>query len=222
MRIFDFSVEPNKQYRYRVKVGLDNPNHGLHPRLLKNPGAPENQQAIRMAKDWVETPTVTVPAGFGVLAGAIESSRDPFAKILLTAIKDDGVVATTEARVQRGSVANKRDRVEAIDPRNGSKQPAAEVDFKTRMVVLDIHGGKAVSTAKRRSKPIFAPGEVLLLDSAGNLVVHGDLEDAGEYAYRNPPAAEEVDDKEKKSDSKKSEDEAPKGKASRSTAKAGR
>jgi hypothetical protein len=227
LRVFDYSVQPGKKYRYRVKLGLENPNFGVHVRYLKNPGAPENKESIRLAKEWTEpTPVVTVPEGYGVLAGSVEASRDPWAKLLLTAIKPDGLVAAAEVRVQRGSVANKREKVEVIDPRDGTRQPAADVDFKTRMVVVDVFGGKMVSGPKRRvESPINAPGEVLLLDAAGNLVVHNDMEDLGDYNYRLPPKPEEKveedKDKDSKKDSKKDED-APKRGAKNATTRAGR
>lgn len=233
LRVFDYSVRPGKKYRYRIKLGLNNPNFGVHAKYLKAPGAPENQQSTRLAKEWTEpTPVITVPEGYGVLAGSVEASRDPWAKLLLTAIKPDGVVAAAEVRVQRGSVANKREKVEAIDPRDGMRQPATEVDFKTRMVVVDVFGGRMVSGPKRRlESPIYAPGEVLLLDSAGNLIVHNDMEDLDDYEYRMPPKPEEKveEDKDKpaKKDGKKggnADDELPgsKGKAKNSTTRAGR
>lgn len=224
LRVFDYSVKPGKKYRYRVKLGLQNPNFGVHAKYLKNPGAPENQQSTRLAKEWSEpTPVVTVPEGYGVLAGSVESSRDPWAKLLLTAIKPDGVVAAAEVRVQRGSVANKREKVEAIDPRDGTRQPATEVDFKTRMVVVDVFGGKMVSGPKRRlESPINAPGEVLLLDSAGNLIVHNDLEDLDDYEYRLPPKPQEKVEEDKDSKKDKKSEDAPKRGAKNSTTRAGR
>lgn len=224
LRVFDYSVKPGKKYRYRVKLGLENPNFGVHARYLKNPGAPENKESKRLAKEWSEpTPVVTVPEGFGVLAGSVEASREPWAKLLLTAIKPDGVVAAAEVRVQRGSVANKREKVEAIDPRDGTRQPPTEVDFKTRMVVVDVFGGKMVSGPKRRlQSPINAPGEVLLLDSAGNLIVHNDLEDLDDYEYRLPPKPEEKAEEDKDSKKDKKSEDAPKRGAKNSTARAGR
>lgn len=230
LRVFDYSVKPNKKYRYRVKLGLDNPNYGVHPRHLKNPAAPENKQQIRLAAEWSEpSEVVTIPAGYGVLAGNVESSRDPWAKVLLTAIKDDGVVAAAEVRVQRGTVANKREKVEAIDPRDGSRQPAAFVDFNTNTVVVDIFGGKLVSGPKRRTEsPLAAPGEVLLLDAGGNLVVHNDIDDLSTYEYRLPPKPEPVEDsddkKKDKESSKKGDADEPAGrrKAGSSTTRADR
>jgi hypothetical protein len=231
LRIFDYSVKPGRKYRYRLKLALENPNFGLHPRFLKNPGAPESKESKRFAKQWSEpTPVVTVPEGFGVLAGSVEAAREPWAKLLLTAIKPDGVVAAAEVRVQRGSVANKREKVEAIDPRDQSSQPMTEVDFKSRMVVVDIFGGKLVSGPRRRTNsPISAPGEVLLLDAGGNLIVHNDLEDLDDYEFRLPPKPEVVDedtkDKDKKDKDKKDKDkkdeESPR-RARNSTARAGR
>ena len=78
-----------------------------------------------------------------------------------------------------------------------------EVDFKTSMVVVDIYGGRNISLPKRRESPIAAPGEVLLLDANGNLVVHNDLEDHQAVEQRKPPEEEvtraELDKSEPKS-----------------------
>ena len=37
LRVFDFSVERGKRYRYRIKLALANPNFGVPPQNLKNP-----------------------------------------------------------------------------------------------------------------------------------------------------------------------------------------
>jgi hypothetical protein len=201
LRVFDYSVKPNHKYRYRVKLSVRNPNYHRDPKFLKKPDAPTNGQETRASDEWSEpTAAITIPSGYGVLAGAVEPKlSEPAAKILLTAVGEaDGIPASAETRVYRGSVANKKEsKVQATDPRNSQTTEIAEVDFKTNLVVLDIFGGKSVSLPKRKDSPIAAPGELLLLDADGNLVVRSELDDLADYERRKPPQASAASSREK-------------------------
>jgi hypothetical protein len=187
LRVFDYSVEPNKKYRYRLMLAAANPNYKVLPQFLQNPDSakPEGIQT----DDWTApTDAVTIPNGYGVLAGGIEQPNkgEPAAKLLLTAIdKQEGIEAATEKLVQRGTIANLTKDVVAVDPRNDQSKDMSDVDFKTDMVVLDIYGGRALS---KKKNPINAPIEVLLLDAHGNLTVRNELDDHVEYEHRKPPA----------------------------------
>jgi hypothetical protein len=191
MRFFDYTVEPNHRYRYRFRLAVRNPNYRVDRKFLKKPDAPSNNQEVRLAEKWSDpTDVVTIPSGYGVLAGTVEpKSAEPIANLLLTGISPkDGIPAAAKAKVYRGSVANKKEpKVKATDPRSNKTTVIEEMDFKTNMVVLDIFGGKTVSLSKRRDSPITAPGEVLLVDAHGNLIVHNDLDDLAQYELRKPP-----------------------------------
>jgi hypothetical protein len=191
LRVFDYSVKPNTRYRYRVKLELQNPNYKLNPRFLKKPEAPSNKQEFRVADQWSDpTDVVAIPNGFDVLAGTVEpKGAEPVVNLLLTAVDgENGIPVSTKVRLYRGSVANKKEsKVNATDPRNLQIVAIQDVDFKTGMVVLDIYGGKTVSTAKNKEKPMTAPGEVLLWDAQGGLVVHNDLDDLTQFENRQPP-----------------------------------
>jgi hypothetical protein len=65
-----------------------------------------------------------------------------------------------------------------------------DVKFKSDMVVLDIRGGKGIS-GKNGSK-LTSPGEVLLLDRNGDLVVRNELDDRSMYEKRTPPEEPET------------------------------
>jgi hypothetical protein len=185
LRVFDYSVEPNKKYRYRLMLAAANPNYNVSPQYLQNPESAKSE--VIKTEDWTApTDAVTIPNGYGVLAGGIEpKSGEPTAKLMLTAIdKQEGIEAATEIKVQRGSVANITKGVVAVDPRNGETKDMSDVEFKTDMVVLDIYGGKLLS----KKNGINAPIEVLLLDAHGNLWVHNELDDHVEYEHRKPPA----------------------------------
>lgn len=192
LRVFDYTVQAMHRYRYRVKLQLKNPNYQLAASMLKRPDNPLNTQEVRAADEWAVSPgVVMIPSGYDVLAAGVEAkSAEPTANLLLTGY-ENGIPAATTAKLYRGSLANKKEsKVKATDPTNQHVISIDEVDFKTSMVVVDIYGGRNISLPKRRESPIAAPGEVLLLDANGNLVVHNDLEDHQAVEQRKPPEEE--------------------------------
>jgi hypothetical protein len=48
-RFFDYTVQPEKRYVYRVKLGLRNPNYGILPKWLKDPTSTKRKLA---QTDW--------------------------------------------------------------------------------------------------------------------------------------------------------------------------
>jgi hypothetical protein len=196
LRVFDYSVQPNGRYRYRVKLELKNPNFGVNAKFLKNPAAPLNNQEFRTSEKWSDpTEVVAIPSGYEVLAGGVEAkSYEPAANLLVTALnRDDGIPASTKTKTYRASLANKKEsKVLATHPATNKVIELDDVDFNSGFVVVDIYGGKNVSLPKRRESPFAAPGEVLLLDAHGNLTVHNDLEDHDQFLTREPPEEAEV------------------------------
>jgi hypothetical protein len=195
LRVFDYSVEPNKRYRYRVKLGFENPNFGVAIRHLKNPEAPRPQ--MRTTDQWSEpSEVVTVPNGNGVLAGGVKPqprNSDPQkAKLLLTAIdKENGIEAAIEQEFERGAVANVMGRtVKARDPRNEQIVEREGIDFKSDAIVLDIYGGRALT--KKRDSLLASPVDVLLMDASGHLIVRSELDDLQMYQHRRLPDDAEV------------------------------
>src|SRR5690606_38238605 len=88
-RYFDFTAQPGKMYRYRVRVTLEDPNFPINPELRPKPHQLEDDVTMRIQqkeppKDefdfgewWVNTPwsevseTVYVPKGTRVLVGKV-------------------------------------------------------------------------------------------------------------------------------------------------------
>ena len=63
--------------------------------------------------------------------------------------------------------------------------PPEKVDFKTECLVLDIRGGERLSG---KNRDLTKPGEILLLDPDGNLVVRNDVVDFDQYRkHKFPP-----------------------------------
>jgi len=56
--------------------------------------------------------------------------------------------------------------------------PPAKIDYMTELLVLDIRGGQRLPG---RNRDLHEPGEILLLDPDGGLVVHRDVDDQAEY-----------------------------------------
>ncbi len=183
LRAFDYSVEPGKRYRYRVILGLTNPNHGLPPQQLKDP---ESARAEYLASQPSEsTAVVTIPDGHRVLAGPVNAGTrysEPSATLLVTAIdKQEGLEAATElTRVRRGTLANAEQETVRVR-RPGFNDPAElTLDFRSNTLVLDIYGGRNLSN-RRRADPITSPGEILLLDAEGNMIVRNEMDDWAQY-----------------------------------------
>lgn len=82
-----------------------------------------------------------------------------------------------------------------FDPRSFAVHEHANRQFLTQRVVIDLRGGEPLP-AWRRSAETVAPGEVLLLDDTGRLVVRSELEDFDEvYLHETPPKPKKPLDK---------------------------
>ncbi len=195
-RVFDFSVEPKKKYRYQVKAVLRNPNLDVRPQNLKDP---ETRTVKMLETDWSEpTAIAVVPDGYRVFGGAVtRRGPEPEAKVLISSTDEkEGIEAAAEVPVQRGSVAvSTLKPVLARDPRTEKIIEVDNVNFRTGRVVVDIRGGKQLS--RIRDSGFNSPGEVLLVDPSGNLTVRSELEDQLVYDARMPPTAEAEKPKEK-------------------------
>lgn len=212
-RFFDYTVEPGKQYRYRVYLMLANPNYRVEPRHLLNEDLGK--------KRWLETkwsePTdmVSVPRDTNLLAISVKppirTGSNPSAKMMIVKwVNQYGREAYTERLVVRGKVANfsdctfpettesgrrpRRDRDgEAEDDIFGrgdvhtSRTDSIDVDYLSETLVLDLHGGRRLPGKDR----LTIPGDILLLDPDGLLVVRNELDDKAEFEARTIPDADE-------------------------------
>lgn len=111
-RFFDFEVEKDKTYRYRVQLYLINPNFNLEPRVLEDPNLSLNKF---IASDYsAESNAVTVGTSSRVLAVGASSPKprvawnEPTASIMLISFDmDSGNEWFYEnERIVRGAVAN--------------------------------------------------------------------------------------------------------------------
>lgn len=202
LRLFDYTVQPGRKYRYRVTLALVNPNTGVPPQYLENPESATASELSSQPTD--PTAVVTIPDGHDLIAGPVDGGTrytEPSAKILVTAIDARaGLKAATELEVRRGAVANTGPvDIKVPHPLDNTPQELNR-SFESNIMVLDIHGGKDV-TRRKHDPPLTSPGEILILDPSGNMTVRSEIDDREQFAklvIRAEPEKKPAPDKDKK------------------------
>jgi hypothetical protein len=193
-RFFDFNVKPGQRYRYRVKLVLANPNYDVSARFL---ASPDDARAPTIDGPWSDpTPEIQVPLPNRVLAGpakpAVGANEASITLMLVRWDKDTGVDAGKSFKMIRGQTA--RFLKETVRVRQVTGETVeSEMDLEPGDMVVDIRGGDSLpGTTKIKSTE---PGEVLLLDEQGRLVVRTDVVDQERFVVfaniENPPEGED-------------------------------
>jgi len=186
-RFFDFSVEPGKTYRYRVKLTLLNPNADVQKRYLENYTFANG--ATRETEWSQPSAAITVIAGNRLLAGNVSAGRtgsEPAGSVLAKLFDADEAIEVRKVfDVHRGTVLNQRElQIGVPDPNAGreGKRPAT-VSFETGAVVLDMLGGEKLPGARSKGTeaPPKVPGHFLVLDNDGSLRTLTQFSDAAMY-----------------------------------------
>jgi hypothetical protein len=168
-RFFDFKVEPGKQYLYRVRLALANPNSGVRAAVLKNAALADKKVLITK---WSEpSPIIAVPRETHVLANTVKLPRanaDPTGQITVVKwLERSGLEVFHEFAVTRGQVAN--------FPDVSVREAGSPVNFFSDVTALDFRGGEHLG---KKTSTLAAPGEVLLMDSDGSLIVRNECDDS--------------------------------------------
>jgi hypothetical protein len=210
IRFTDTTVEPDRKYRYRLKVLLNDPNHP-HPSYVA-PSLASLDQKVRdrirgldssnfwVASEWSEPSplaelpardqyfagSVTQPAAHSLVAGKppVPVTTHPTGKSLVVVWDGTKVVdVAAEVEVHRGSIFNFVKDVQVIHPVDHSVVEVAEYLFSTNAFVADIAGGEEIPVLdKRNEKPnLIAPGEMLIIDGRGRLHVTDETDDIEGY-----------------------------------------
>jgi hypothetical protein len=180
-RVIDYTVEPGKQYRYRVQRRLLNPNRGVAEKWLKDP-ATRTKKIIE--SPWSEpTPAVMVPRDIELFAGAVTKpgARDLQVKVLIKKLdRERGMQLTTEGTFARGSLIN-------VDKPKIEIGGVAITDalLDSNSVLIDLRGGGRLSI---KDKSLTEPAELMILQPDGSLVVRDELDD--EEAYQENTAVD--------------------------------
>lgn len=193
-RFYDPSVEKGREYQYRVRFIIENPNWKLNPGYLANPEDADQQYLYTDwsdPTDWVAVAsyadTVIGPAKLAGNGRTISFFlREPSSQD--TPIRNaDKVVAMLLAQVDAkpGQLLNfSVDNPVPIDVVKGAPAPVELPDrarkfthvYRTDELVLDVHGGD-------RYGKLTTQGEALMVDASGNLVVRSEADSS--YASVN-------------------------------------
>ncbi len=169
-RFFDFNVEPGKRYMYRVCLALRNPNYRVKASVLKKA---ELADKPFLPSAWSEpSPIISVPRDTHVLVNSVKAPPRPNAEptgqvTVVKWLERSGLEVSHEFPVTRGQVANF---LEVSVHEAGSP-----VNFVSDTTAIDLRGGEHLG---RKTSTLTAPGELLLMDSDGSLVVHNECDDS--------------------------------------------
>jgi hypothetical protein len=193
LRYLDFDIKPDKQYQYRIFLVLANPNCGLDRDVLEDPdssgppllGVVENEPDAKSAK-W-SGPCISdrVPGEMRLLGGSVLAATglkeiSAEVRVLLWQEKTGRNSNCSIPGLVRGAILNFKDAA--------FKTPgAASVTqgLLTNSILVDLMGGEPLG------RQLKSPGMVLVLDEAGNLVIHDEaVEDEEWVTATKEPAGE--------------------------------
>ena len=199
-RFFDFDVEDEKSYAYRVRLILKNPNHNLDPKFLEDESSNQDvvlysefsdpsqpMSAGRMSRVLVKD--VTAPT-------ARRASQETSIKLLPIYFDMDDAnewVSNDEKTVLPGMIANfpstttfnpRPDNQQQQQPGvrqtpPGSRTPTKTVNIVSDVAFLGAYGGFPVEGNGR------SPAKVLLMDANGTVVLRNlgtDLDESDNYS----------------------------------------
>ncbi len=190
-RLFDYTVEHGKTYRYRAKLALNNPNKDVYARFLKNPDLAKGD--TRETK-WSEpSPATTTPPDFRILAGEAKVSAspsiEPKARVMIIKwVPQEGVEVAQEFIVDRGTMLDFENQAVTVPAPGGKGSPhGGSVTYKTDALLIDVVGGDRLIDSKGR--PFKSPSETLFMRADGQLAMRSALLNANEEdSYRIGPA----------------------------------
>jgi hypothetical protein len=196
LRFFDFSVEPGKRYRYRVKLVLSDPNNSLpqgvlsqevQERQAKEAATARTQKTekpwFRIVDKWSDpSPIVGIPMAGNVRLASVrvpaaeKVNDEPIATMLVEAFDVDAtgspIQTAVERDLRRGYVANMvQDAEYLIDPTLIDTFPSFK--FMTGMTLLDVDGGSKIP----QGKDYTVPARALVMGPAGELYIRSELND---------------------------------------------
>ncbi len=190
LRFFDFTVEPGKKYKYRVRLIVHDPNRkpGLDDNILDSKALVRIREAIKNKSigfrmtDWSEpSPTVGIPLDGSVRMAEAKPvnpekpSDEPTVKLLVESFgvddKGNSIQAATEAEFRRGAVANMANKAEHLVDGGRAIDPIKSYRYHTGITLVDVVGGEKVG------KDLQVPARVLLMDPTGQLYVRNELDD---------------------------------------------
>jgi len=203
LRFFDYTVEPGKEYKYRVKIVLNDPNAAIplnagvlesavidrrtkEMREAKDKGRPT--PFYRLAEEWSEpSGTVGIPIGGGAVRVAEAKlpkvhNDEPVTKVFAETFDidpEDGsaIHVAHEKEFRRGAVVNLKEKMRYTGENDRWIDTKDEYELNTGLTLLDVEG------ADKTVKEMTAPTRVLLMDAAGQMSIRDELTDGPDVQY---------------------------------------
>jgi hypothetical protein len=194
LRFFDFTVEPGKKYKYRVKLVIADPNANvpsnmLAPavldRLAKAKDAKGNRRDFRVVEEWSDpSPTVGIPMAGNVRLADYKFpppekfNDEPSVTMLVESFdvdeKNNAIQAAKTKELRRGYVANFVEDAEYLVDGGAFIDTQKDFKFNTGMTVLDLDGGAKLT---KDNKDLTAPVRVLVMGPSGQMYVRNETDD---------------------------------------------
>jgi len=212
LRFLDYTVEPGKEYQYRVMIYILDPNNAiaLQSGALESAvidrrlneiqaarTAKKNPPVFRPADQWSEpSPIVGIPTGGTVhvaeakLPSNKTANDEPAIKMFAetTDIEADGsaIHVAHETELHRGAVINLKGAMLYTGENGRWIDSKDDYTINTGLTVLDVAGGEELA------RKMTAPSRVLLMDGAGQLRVREEIEDSTDvrnlrYVFTDKP-----------------------------------
>jgi hypothetical protein len=204
-RFFDFTVEPGKKYKYRVRLALADPNYSLPDNVLaptvldrhrqesqaakaKN----SQRQDIRVIEKWSDpSPTVGIPLSGGVKLVDVKTpsgdkvNDEPSATLLVDSFdvdetdKNNAIQAANKKEFRRGGVANMTEKTEYLVEGGIAIDSTDKFHFVTGMTLVDIDGGKKLV------REYTSPARAMVMGPSGELYIRNELDDKPAVDYHH-------------------------------------
>jgi len=198
-RYFDFEVEPDKTYQYRVKLILANPNYGIKEEFVEDVDS-VNQRYVESDFSVASNP-VALGADSRIFVQDVQAASQPGAepRIMLSSVYFDSESASEsiaqDKSLRRGEVANfysqSHNPVDLTSSggmtadyyggsggssRAGNRNVRKSVNHISDIAVVDALGGDKISS----NTALLSPSKVMFLEPNGFLRIRELKEDARE------------------------------------------
>jgi hypothetical protein len=204
LRFIDYTVEPGKKYKYRVRLVLRDPNYMLPESVLavevadrqrkewQEDKARLKEKATRRTYRWVDSwsePSRTVGIPLGGYVRIASAKLPPPEKIndeptLTTYVESfdldeqgNAIQAAKEKVFRRGYVANSIEKTRYLGPDGTWTDEMDGFRFVTGITLLDIEGGEKIS------RDATAPVRAMMMGPSGELYLRNELDDKTAVEY---------------------------------------
>ena len=181
IRAFDFTVQPDTSYRYRVRIVVFNPNLS---RDDVSPGVDTKKESLvgpwSEATDEVHVLPDIMPYAIG--SDPLSPTADVKIQFQLVRFRpSDGVTVTRHLPYGPGEVIGEP-RTAEIPTSDGTKHKSSVIDFNSRQIVLDVNANKKTGGYQQLptgfvGPPIERPVLALLLRPDGSVAFHNEADD---------------------------------------------